>query len=68
MSVREEQGLVRYSLFDRILHWFVALTFIYLMLSGLALGYPRMAWLYDVLGGGSTVESVHPWVGAGFTI
>jgi formate dehydrogenase subunit gamma len=60
--------LERYSLFDRVLHWFVALTFIYLMLSGLALGYPRMTWLYDVLGGGSTVESVHPWVGAGFTI
>jgi formate dehydrogenase subunit gamma len=68
MSAREERGLVRYSLFDRILHWFVALTFIYLMLSGLALGYPRMAWLYDVLGGGTTVESVHPWVGAAFTI
>jgi formate dehydrogenase subunit gamma len=68
MSRREDAAIERYSFFDRILHWFVALTFIYLMLSGLALGYPRMAWLYDVLGGGQTVESVHPWVGAGFTV
>ena len=58
MSHQKEAAIERYSLFDRILHWFVALTFIYLLLSGLALGYPRMAWLYDVLGGGQTVESV----------
>jgi len=47
MSVRaeREEGIVRYSLAERILHWFVALTFIYLMLSGVAVGYPRMAWL-----------------------
>ena len=68
MSHQKEAAIERYSLFDRILHWFVALTFIYLLLSGLALGYPRMAWLYDVLGGGQTVESVHPWMGAGFTV
>jgi formate dehydrogenase subunit gamma len=60
--------LVRYSLFDRVTHWFVAVTFIYLMLSGLALGYPRTAWLYDILGGGQTVRFLHPIVGVAFTI
>jgi formate dehydrogenase subunit gamma len=70
MSVRPEpgEGVVRYSLAERILHWFVALTFIYLMLSGFALGYPRMAWLYDVLGGGQTVRFLHPIVGIAFTV
>ena len=70
MSVRpvREEGVLRYSLAERVLHWFVALTFIYLLLSGFALGYPRMAWLYDVLGGGQTVRFVHPIVGVGFTI
>jgi formate dehydrogenase iron-sulfur subunit len=58
----------RYSLFDRIVHWFIALTFIYLMLSGLALGYPRMAWLYDVLGGGQSVRWLHPVVGVAMTV
>lgn len=65
---REAGEIVRYSLFDRILHWFVALTFVYLMLSGLALGYPRMTWLYDVLGGGQSVRWLHPVVGVAFTV
>jgi len=70
MSVRteEDEGVLRYSLAERVLHWFVALTFIYLTLSGFALGYPRMAWLYDVLGGGQTVRFLHPIIGVAFTI
>ena len=70
MSVRAEpeEGVLRYSLAERVLHWFVALTFIYLTLSGFALGYPRMAWLYDILGGGQTVRFLHPIVGVAFTV
>ena len=67
-EMRYSSGLVRYTLGDRILHWSVALTFIYLMLSGFAIGYPRMTWLYDVLGGGQTVRFIHPWVGVAFTV
>ncbi|HSK95860.1 MAG TPA: formate dehydrogenase subunit gamma, partial [Euzebyales bacterium] len=63
-----DADIERYSMFDRVLHWFVALTFIYLVLSGLALGYPRMAWLYDVLGGGQTVRWLHPVVGVAMTV
>jgi formate dehydrogenase subunit gamma len=69
--LREEtraREIVRYSLADRIAHWWVAITFIYLMLSGLALGYPRMAWLYDILGGGQTVRFLHPWMGIAFML
>ncbi|MGH2817217.1 MAG: formate dehydrogenase subunit gamma [Actinomycetota bacterium] len=65
---RYRSGIVRYTLADRILHWWVALTFIYLLLSGFALGYPRMTWLYDVLGGGQTVRFLHPWIGVAFTV
>ncbi|CAN5693409.1 formate dehydrogenase subunit gamma [soil metagenome] len=70
MSVRpdREEGILRYSMAERLLHWFVALTFIYLALSGFALGYPRMAWLYDILGGGQTVRFLHPIVGVAFTV
>jgi formate dehydrogenase subunit gamma len=67
-EVPREREIVRYKLADRVMHWFTAITFIYLMLSGLALGYPRMAWLYDILGGGQTVRWLHPWMGIGFTI
>lgn len=65
---RPDEGVLRYSLAERVLHWAVALTFIYLMLSGFALGYPRMAWLYDVLGGGQTVRFLHPIVGVAFSV
>jgi formate dehydrogenase subunit gamma len=67
-DVPREKEIVRYSLADRVAHWWVAITFIYLMLSGLALGYPRMAWLYDILGGGQTVRFLHPWIGVAFTL
>jgi formate dehydrogenase subunit gamma len=67
-EIPAEKQIVRYSLFDRIVHWSVAVTFIYLMLSGLALGYPRMTWLYDILGGGQTVRFWHPIIGVVFTL
>jgi formate dehydrogenase subunit gamma len=67
-DIPQEREIVRYTLADRIMHWFTAVSFIYLMLSGFALGYPRMAWLYDVLGGGQTVRWLHPWAGVAFTI
>ena len=67
-DVPPEKMIVRYSFADRIAHWVTAITFIYLMLSGLALGYPRMTWLYDILGGGQTVRFLHPWVGIAFML
>jgi formate dehydrogenase subunit gamma len=60
-------GLVRYSLFERALHWVVGITFVALLLSGLALAYPRMAWLAGLFGGGQTMRAVHPWIGVVFT-
>jgi formate dehydrogenase subunit gamma len=61
-------GIVRYPFFERVVHWWTALTFVYLMLSGFALGYPRMSWLYRVLGGGQTVRFLHPIIGIAFTV
>jgi formate dehydrogenase subunit gamma len=61
-------GLVRYTFAERVVHWFVALTFIALMLSGFALGYPRAAFLSGLFGGGQTMRFLHPWFGVGFTL
>jgi formate dehydrogenase subunit gamma len=65
---RYPRTVVRYTFWERLLHWVTTLAFIYLMLSGFALGYPRMTWLYDVLGGGQTVRFIHPIVGVVFTV
>jgi formate dehydrogenase subunit gamma len=58
----------RHTFADRVLHWWTTLTFFYLVLSGFALGYPRAAFLYDILGGGQAVRFLHPWVGVGFSV
>jgi formate dehydrogenase subunit gamma len=59
--------LERYSFAERLLHWWVAITFIALMVSGFALGYPRMAFLAGLFGGGQSMRFLHPWLGVGFT-
>jgi formate dehydrogenase subunit gamma len=64
----EARTIVRYSFFERVLHWEVGVTFIYLLLSGMALAYPRLAWMMTWLGGGQTVRAAHPWVGVAFTV
>lgn len=65
----EEPAVIsRYNLFERIVHWEVAITFIALMLSGMALAYPRLAWLSGLFGGGQTMRAAHPWIGVAFTV
>lgn len=59
--------LVRYNLFERVIHWVVGLTFVALLLSGLALAYPRLYWLSALFGGGQTMRAAHPWIGVVFT-
>jgi formate dehydrogenase subunit gamma len=58
----------RYNLFERIVHWEVTITFIALMLSGMALAYARLAWLSALFGGGQTMRASHPWIGVAFTV
>ena len=65
---RELPEIQRYTLFDRIVHWEVGVAFVYLLLTGIALAYPRLAWLQTMLGGGQTVRAAHPWVGVAFTL
>jgi formate dehydrogenase subunit gamma len=66
--IPEPQEITRYSLIDRIVHWEVAITFIALLLSGMALAYPRLAWLSGLFGGGQTMRAAHPWIGVAFSV
>jgi formate dehydrogenase subunit gamma len=67
-EVSPAAGFQRYTFAERIVHWTVALTFIALMLSGFALGYPRAAFLSGLFGGGQTMRFLHPWFGVLFTL
>jgi formate dehydrogenase subunit gamma len=65
---REGELIVRYSLGERINHWIGALTYIYLMLTGLAFWSPYLFWLAIVFGGGPIARFWHPWVGLAFAV
>lgn len=53
----------RYSGSARINHWVVAISFVLLMISGLALFHPSLYWLTGLFGGGPTARWIHPWLG-----
>jgi formate dehydrogenase subunit gamma len=58
-----EEKIPRFSLSERLVHWLVALSFLYAALTGLALWSPRLYWIAAVFGGGTTVRAWHPLSG-----
>jgi formate dehydrogenase subunit gamma len=59
--------IVRYNLQERAVHAFAALSYVYLLMTGLAFWTPALYWLAIVLGGGYLSRLLHPWVGVIFT-
>ncbi|MYN13044.1 formate dehydrogenase subunit gamma [Pusillimonas sp. TS35] len=53
----------RYTASQRLNHWIIAITFVLLALSGLALFHPSMYWFSNVLGGGTWTRILHPFLG-----
>jgi formate dehydrogenase subunit gamma len=62
--------IVRYSFGERLVHWLASVTYVYLLLTGLAFWSPWLFWIAIMLGGGNGTISreLHPWVGVLFTI
>jgi formate dehydrogenase subunit gamma len=60
--------VVRYRLSERLMHGATALSYVYLLLSGLAFWTPALYWIAVVLGGGYLTRWLHPWVGLAFAI
>ena len=64
-----DPGLVpRYTQRERLTHWAVALAYVALFLSGLALFHPFFYWLSGLFGGGALMRVIHPFLGAAFAI
>ena len=68
LKTPNESRLTRFSVSERVVHWLVALSFLYTALTGLALWSPRLYWLASVFGGGTTVRGWHPWGGLLFVL
>ena len=62
-----ERLFLRFTFFERILHWVVGVTFVLLLATGLAFAYPALFWLTALLGGGPSARVLHPWIGMLFT-
>ena len=61
-----ENRITRFSATERIVHWLVALSFVYVALTGLSMWSPRLFWLSTLVGGGTTARAWHPWGGVLF--
>lgn len=66
-AVRHDGTILRYTLAERVNHWFGALVYIYCLITGLAFWSPYMYWLAALVGGGPTARFWHPWFGLAFT-
>lgn len=66
--VIREDRVIRYTFAERVVHWLVGISYVYLLMSGLALYTPYLYWMASVLGGGPTARFWHPWIGLVFVI
>ncbi len=57
------KGILRYGPWSRANHWIIAISFVLLTLSGLALFYPAFFWLTALFGGPQATRIVHPFIG-----
>jgi formate dehydrogenase subunit gamma len=53
--------ILRYTLLERTIHWIAALTYCYVLLTGLAFYTPHLYWIATLLGGAPTSRFWHPW-------
>ena len=60
---RSEERILRYSLPERVIHWVAALSYIYVLGTGLAFWTPYLFWIAVLLGGPPTARAWHPWFG-----
>jgi formate dehydrogenase subunit gamma len=58
----------RYSHGERLTHWAVAVAYVALFFSGLALFHPFFYWTSALFGGGALMRVMHPYLGAAFAV
>jgi formate dehydrogenase subunit gamma len=56
----------RYSMTERVVHWISAITYTYVLATGLAFYSPHLYWIAVILGGAPTSRFWHPIIGLVF--
>ena len=62
-DIPPSRRIIRYTANDRTNHWLIALSFILVALSGLALFHPLFYWLSALFGSGTWARILHPFFG-----
>lgn len=60
---KTDPSLQRYTLWNRLNHWLVAISFVLLVLSGLPFFHPFFWSLTGLFGGPTMARILHPWIG-----
>ena len=60
--------VLRYTFHERFIHWMAGLSYIYLLLTGLAFWSPWLFWIAVIFGGGTIARELHPWIGLIFVV
>ena len=55
--------ILRHDNSERIVHWLIAIAFLFLFFSGLALFSPFFFWMSAIFGGGQFMRLLHPFAG-----
>lgn len=55
--------VLRYTFHERFIHWMAGLSYLYLLLTGLAFWSPWLFWIAVIFGGGTIARELHPWIG-----
>ena len=62
-TTRPADAVRRYSEGERLTHWAIALAYVLLFLSGLALFHPFFWWLSALFGSPAFMRILHPYIG-----
>jgi formate dehydrogenase subunit gamma len=60
--------IIRHKLSSRVIHWFVALTFMLALFTGLPIWSPVFGWMAPLFGGLNVCRWLHAWLGIAFAV
>jgi formate dehydrogenase subunit gamma len=68
MTDKQGDLILRHPVGERIAHWAVAIVFVFLFLSGLAMFHPFFFWLSFLFGEGQFMRFIHPIAGVALVL
>jgi formate dehydrogenase subunit gamma len=68
MASNPDNLILRHPVGERVTHWAVAIVYVFLFLSGLAMFHPFYFWLAHLFGNGQFMRFLHPIAGVALVL